>query len=384
MHIFLALPSSAETHGGKYGKIWYKNFYCTLCEMGHDVFYFDQDLLINKKKPDYINTASNLLTEVFQKEHKKKAFDLFFSYYQNNKINPLVIEDIKIKGVPTANFSCNNTHQFYLTKNLAPHYDYNLHSEKAAGEKFRNIGANSIWFQMAANPQYYHPINIEKTFDVTFVGQNYARRSYYIWYLLQNGVNIDCFGPKWLVNKPLPLIRGFVQEVRRNINAVKTLLSFSLEKRNQYSANIALYDFNKYLRKKYINHFHYPLTDDEMIKLYSQSKISLGFLEVFDNHDAHKITKQHLHLREFEAPMCGALYFTNYCEELTEFYEPDKEIITYRNEYELLDKVNFYLSHPIESEKVRHAGHKRALECHTYQKRFADLFKEIGIKNEKL
>jgi spore maturation protein CgeB len=77
--------------------------------------------------------------------------------------------------------------------------------------------------------------------------------------------------------------------------------------------------------------------------------------------------------------MCGALYFTNYSDELAEHYEPDKEVIIYRNEHELLDKVKYYLNHPDEAEKVRQAEHKRALDCHTYQKRFTDLFKSLGL-----
>ena len=75
--------------------------------------------------------------------------------------------------------------------------------------------------------------------------------------------------------------------------------------------------------------------------------------------------------------MCAALYFTNYSEELAEFYEPDKEIVVFRNEHELLDKAKYYLKHPNEAEKVRQAGYKRASECHTYQKRFNDLFAQI-------
>ena len=77
-------------------------------------------------------------------------------------------DEIKKMGVPTANFSCNNTHQFYLTKEIAPYYDFNLHSEKSAGEKFTEIGAKPVWFQMAANPKYYHPVKIEFKYDVGF------------------------------------------------------------------------------------------------------------------------------------------------------------------------------------------------------------------------
>ncbi len=64
---------------------------------------------------------------------------------------------------------------------------------------------------------------------------------------------------------------------------------------------------------------------------------------------------------------------------LTEFYEPDKEVIVYRNEHELLDKVRYYLSHPDKVAKVRNAGQRRALECHTYQRRFSELFERLNF-----
>lgn len=381
MNIFLSLkPSGNASVPGSL--TWIHNLYEPLIDLGHDVCLFRIDeaaKVINTKygTRQFKETFSDYLLTKFNEEHNKKNFDFFLSYFQDKHIFPSVVDQIKKSGVPTANFSCNNTHQFYLTKDIAAHYDFNLHSEKSAGEKFKEIGANPVWFQMAANPKYYHPIKCEKEYDVSFVGGNYAKRSYYIWHLLNNDVKVDCFGPNWLVKKPMPLIRHGVREFRRNLDVIKTLFAFSTETRNKYSSKITLYDFNKRLRNKYKKNLHYPISDDAMLKLYSQSKISLGFLEVFENHDSSSIAKQHLHLREFEAPMCGALYFTNYCDELTEFYEPDKEVVVYRNEHELLDKVKYYLSHPGEAQVVRQAGYKKALYCHTYQRRFADLFDSI-------
>jgi hypothetical protein len=137
------------------------------------------------------------------------------------------------------------------------------------------------------------------------------------------------------------------------------LASLSPEERALYSAQIAYLAFCDRLRWKYDENLHPPGSDEEMVRKYSESRISLGFLEVFDRHDPSAITKQYVHLREFEAPMSGALYCTGFCEELTEFYEPDKEVIIYRNEYELLNKVRYYLSHPAEAEQVRQAGESK-------------------------
>ena len=70
---------------------------------------------------------------------------------------------------------------------------------------------------------------------------------------------------------------------------------------------------------------------------------------------------------------------TGYMDELAEHFEPDKEIITYRNMFELADKARYYLSHPNQAEKVRQAGYERALKDHTYQARFRNLFKQLGL-----
>lgn len=42
--------------------------------------------------------------------------------------------------------------------------------------------------------------------------------------------------------------------------------------------------------------------------------------------------------------------------------------------------LEYYLNHPAEAIKIRQAGYKRAMECHTYQKIFIDLFMEINLK----
>lgn len=64
----------------------------------------------------------------------------------------------------------------------------------------------------------------------------------------------------------------------------------------------------------------------------------------------------------------GGFALTNYCPETAELFEEDKEIVMFRTPEELLEKVNYYLSHDEEREQIAEAGQKKVLSCHTYHK----------------
>ncbi len=279
--------------------------------------------------------------------------------------------------MPAANFSCNNTHQFHLVEKISPRFDFNLHAEKSAAEKFKNIGARPVWFQMAANPVYYHPLDIPRDYPLTFTGSNYARRARYIYYLLQHGMAVDCFGPNWLAANRLKKIKW---QVKRTGHRLAALAAFSAEHRHSFALKVEEFNFQQNLRKLYHKNLHPPVAEDELVRLFNRSEINLGFLEVFEqDNKISTVVQQHLHLREFEIPMSGGLYITNYSDELAEHYEPDKEVLVFRSEPELLDKVRYFLNHESEAGHVRQAGLRRALRCHTCQKRFSDLFHQLHL-----
>ena len=60
-------------------------------------------------------------------------------------------------------------------------------------------------------------------------------------------------------------------------------------------------------------------------------------------------------LRDFEAPMSGAFYLVERCDELAEFFEPDEEIVFFEDADELAEKAKYYLSHHAERERIRQA-----------------------------
>jgi hypothetical protein len=122
-----------------------------------------------------------------------------------------------------------------------------------------------------------------------------------------------------------------------------------------------------------------PLTDDELIRMYSRSKISLGFTSVAEIPTDGSAAIKQVRLRDFEATMSGAFYVVEFVEELIEFFEPDREIVFFHDEAELVDKARYYLAHADERDRIRLAGLQRARSEHTWHKRFQTVFQKIGL-----
>jgi len=365
MRVFLASHSSANTTALPSSRIWYINLNLTFKQMGIQLLLpsFDvaeQHLACVYRRSDRtpaeacVYYSHELLKDV-KKEEKKSHIDLFFSYFYSASILPEVIDKIRDMGIVTVNFYCNNIHQFNLVSEIAPHYDYCMVPEKEALQKYIDIGANPIHIQMAANPDIYKPYPREREYDVTFVGQNYLNRQDYLEYLYKNGIDVYVWGPGWK-NALSPNAKGIINKLKSKIGLSKSILP---------KTNI-----------------DGPLSDEELIKMYSRSKISLNFSEVVvsDQNYSPGAIKRHIRLRDFEAPMSGAFYITGYQDELKEYYEIDKEIVCYNTKEELLEKIRYYLKHQDEAEAIRIAGRKRALKDHKWENRFKELFNKIGLK----
>ncbi len=81
-------------------------------------------------------------------------------------------------------------------------------------------------------------------------------------------------------------------------------------------------------------------------------------------------------MRLFEATGVGTLLVTDWKENLHEMFEPDREIVAYRNPEECSELIRYYLEHPSKRQTIAEAGQKRTLTDHTYFKRMQE-FVEI-------
>lgn len=397
LRIFYAADSSPNAGALRNSQIWYYNLYLPLIDLGHDVVPFNYDL-----RPHFQYSDPNLplhkkfiqanrpkleeaLLEQIRAAHHMKPVDLFFSYFHSTFVRPKIIGEIRSMGIITMNWYCNASYQFNLVEEIAPAYDYCLVPEKFRLEDYHRIGANPIYCQEAANPNIYKPYPLPQEYDVTFVGQKYGDRPAYILYLLDNGINVRVWGPGWQTTMPVlsKMLaaqfaklktqygwKGALLQARHNWRQAAHLLASQLDVRLSKDEEMPVQ-----LPQEICGE---TLSDEELIKMYSRSKISLGFSSCGETQRCANRVLQ-VRLRDFEAPMSGTFYMTEYMSELEEFFDIGKEIVCYHDKTDLADKIRYYLAHDNERERIRHAGHQRAVSDHSWHKRFETIFHEIGL-----
>ncbi|HZI20721.1 MAG TPA: glycosyltransferase [Pyrinomonadaceae bacterium] len=78
-------------------------------------------------------------------------------------------------------------------------------------------------------------------------------------------------------------------------------------------------------------------------------------------------------MRLYEATGVGSCLLTDWKANLAEMFEPDAEVVTYRDADECAEKVRYLLEHEDERRRIAEAGRRRALRDHTFDCRAAQL-----------
>ncbi len=393
MRIFYA--SDTTPNASFESNLWRNNLLLPLLDLGHDAIEFDYNLreTFQNLNPDYPEhkafieknrprVSVELLRQI-KAAHKIKPIDVFFSYFTDACVVPETIDEIRAIGIKTINWYCNGSYLLHLVAEISPHYDWCLVPERFRLHDYIEMGARPIYCQEAANPEIYKPYDLPFEFDVTFVGQAYGERPKYIKYLLNKGIDIRVWGHGWKKNS----YEIYNNPLRRGLHiGEKILTSEGLKALNKRLLSIISKKIKNNMPNSRINNIvNLPdhisggvLSDIEMVKMYSRSKINLGFSACGNTHGAEERIVQ-IRLRDFEVPMSGGFYILEYMEELEEFYEIGKELICYNGPADLAEKIKYYLSHNTEREAIRKAGYERCLRDHTWHKRFEMVFHKIGL-----
>ncbi len=82
--------------------------------------------------------------------------------------------------------------------------------------------------------------------------------------------------------------------------------------------------------------------------------------------------------RHFDVPACGTMEMTKDADDLRDYYKLGEEIVVYKDNKDLVEKIKYYLAHPEEREAIAKRGYERTIREHSKKKRYEDIFRMIG------
>lgn len=233
---------------------------------------------------------------------------------------------------------------------------------------FTKLGLNSYLVYYGFETIALNNINDNNSFpesNFLFSGSLYAGSGFhktrieYIETMLKEGIEMDlyCNLESWstiMAKKGMYATINFLRKLKLE-NLIEKIPV--LNKNKSYGdVPISFYS------KKLLESSKPPVFGYEMYQLLSKSKICF-------NIHGEVAEKCAGNIRLFEATGLGTCLVTDWKENITDLFEPDKEIVTYKSVEECIEKVKWLIANPTEREKIAKAGQKKTLTEHTVEKR---------------
>lgn len=303
-----------------------------LAQLGELTTFFLEEQGFADRGANWVNTRHQLdaaLVNFVRETHARHPVDLMVGYLGGADIAPETVHAINAVGIPTCAIWMDDRLYFrghmlggrYTgSAPLASAYDLNLTNASSSIVKYLVEGGLAMFWPEAADPGHLCPLDLPFEYDVSFVGQCYGQRPVLVEYLKRNGVHVEAFGPGWPNG---------------------------------------------------------PLASQQMVEVYSRSRINLGMSGV-----GYSMKETCLKGRDFEVPMCGALYLTNDQPDLHRVYDVGREVVAYRDKADCLHRIRHLLAHPEECAKIRVAARRRCLRDHTWAQRFREVLEVFGLMED--
>lgn len=125
---------------------------------------------------------------------------------------------------------------------------------------------------------------------------------------------------------------------------------------------------------------------DAIKKLNQKAQISIAATNMLFNASKCNINIHHpqsiagLNVRTFEILGSGNLQFVERKKVASTFFKDDQEIVFYDSKEELKDKMNYYLNHEDQAQKISIEGYQKAISQHTWKHRLEELLTTISHK----
>ncbi len=337
-----------DQYNPKRGKSFeYNNFYLQLKAMPHEVrfFPFDRILEVGKEK---FNEELLVTIEEFKP-------DLFFAFMYTDEFEPRILDKIKEKTKSVAWFSDDSWRFWNYSRIWAPHFSAVITTYSWMAERYKKYGqSNVIRSQWGANTLVYKPSELqsgERRPEVTFVGGWSKGRGQIVDALKKAGIPVEVFGGGW------PEARRASDEEMIHLFGVSKI-------------SLALNPPPGFFNKNSLGRIFYSR---------SREKIRPNFNLYYNFRSWLERGIPQVKGRHFEIPACGGFLLTGPADDLGNFYVPDKEMVLFSNIDDYIEKIKYYLAHDDEREAIAKAGYERTIREHTYEARFREIFRQLGL-----
>lgn len=278
--------------------------------------------------------------------------DLVFFFMFTDEFDPDVVDKVTARTT-TLNWFADDHWRFQIySRKWAPHLTWVATTDSKAPERYRKAGyMNVIKTQWACNHHTYHPLEVERDLDVTFVGQPHGDRRETIDRIGSAGLRVDVWGFGWESGRlsQEQMIETFSRS-KINLN----LSNASRQVTPRGIAGLVLERRGRLVWPKF-------------------GRITANIREF------RAKGRDQIKGRNFEIPGCRGFLITTEVEGLEEYFRYEEEIVVFRSVAELIEKMEHYLGHDTEREAIAAAGHRRTIRDHTYERRFRDAFEQMGL-----
>ncbi len=206
----------------------------------------------------------------------------------------------------------------------------------------KEINQNVFWLTQAFEPSFFKINEITEkdkeaySSDIVFVGNlgskpQYLPRRKYLQSILEEGLHLKWWGDK----------------IPRKFMTIPLLIGK--------------------IGRAYGGKFIYG---EEFAKVARLAKIFLGF-------DSQPQVRKSMSERIYFALGCGSFYMCQHVDGIEDVFEPEREIVTFSSERDMIDKIKYYLEKDNLRMKIAQAGQRRVLKEHTYKIRIRQMIEII-------
>ena len=244
-----------------------------------------------------------------------------------------------------------------VSRHFAKYFHWIVTYDSRAVEKYHSIGCkNVIHHQPGANVHSFKRVEgLEKDIDVNFIGLWSKPRARVVNVLRKAGIDVFARGFGW------PEGSISQDELINVMSRTKIVLALNTPSFYIGWRSIA----RLFFRHAYLGEGGSPVKLD---------------IQNFPDNVRSWLMKRNLWVkaRNFEVPACGAFEMTEDADDLRSYFKLGEEIVVYKGDKDLVEKVRFYLGHPEEREAIATRGYERTIRDHSIERRYEDIFKMIG------